>query len=149
AIEDKILAENRNADSGADLPQVFEAALKILLVGQDTQAGRPMRLIVAGNGNRVEIGPDYAFARTGLFDFRNQLDRATGRQWRKEVANRWSVGQSCSQLVERSRCPGALDFGPLADDDLIEDRGQDLNVIHSFRRAFEPLDEISQRDASQ
>ena len=83
---------DRDFDSLADLSQDFQAALKVLLIGQDAEARCAVRLIDSGDGHGIKVRADDAFTGAGLLDFGNELDWAGGSERRKKVSYGRCVG---------------------------------------------------------
>src|SRR5690606_15576525 len=55
-VDQKVLAQDRDRDRGADPGEVRDVPLEVRGVGQDAEAGGAVPLVGAGDGDRVEIG---------------------------------------------------------------------------------------------
>ncbi len=103
----------------ADLRKIFETPLKIRLVREHAEARRPMCLERASNRHRIEIGPNHAGRRTGLFHLGDEFDRPAGSQRGEKIAQRRRVDQPVAQLRHRHSQFEPFDLGPLRRDNLI------------------------------
>ena len=59
-INDEILAQQRQLDRRADLPEIIERTLEKLFVRQNRKTACARRLVFPGNANRVEILANHA-----------------------------------------------------------------------------------------
>src|SRR4030095_12350000 len=73
-IQNEVFAEDGNLDCGANLPQVVETPLKVLLVGQNAKATGPGSLVDAGDLDRIKVGPNDPLAGAGFLDFGDEAD---------------------------------------------------------------------------
>src|SRR5439155_25457208 len=101
-VEDEILAQYREAASGARGLQMIVAALEIGRVREYREAGGAARLIGLRQRGRIEIGADQAAAGRGLLDLGNEpmaalyhlpFERRRERPHRRRRAERCPQGQ--------------------------------------------------------
>ena len=70
-VDDEVLPQQRQINRIADHLQVFQLALEEGFVGEDAECVGAGGSVGFGDGDRVEVGADYAGAGAGLLDLGN------------------------------------------------------------------------------
>jgi arabinofuranan 3-O-arabinosyltransferase len=93
AIEDEVLAEDRQVDGSADRGEILQSPLKERLIGQHADAGGPMSGVRPGDGDRIEIRAQHACRRRRFLDFRDDADRPRAFERCADWPGRGRVGE--------------------------------------------------------
>ena len=88
AVEDEVLPQDRHADGLADRGEVRRPPWKNWLVRQHADAVRPVPLVGAGDGDRVEVGADHPGRRGRLLHLGDHRASPGPRSAPREVAGR-------------------------------------------------------------
>jgi hypothetical protein len=120
----EILTQERHAHGGTDGSKMLEAALKVALLREHGDGDCTVCGITPGDAQGIEIRADDALRRGGLLHFSNDgAPRRSQRcclQRRTEVAALGSKKRLLFQLPQRLHRLDALQVGPLAAHDVVE-----------------------------
>ena len=123
AVDDEILAQQRQLGAGPRRAQIGEAAAKIRRIGQHRKTRGAGVGVVERVPGGVEIFPDQPFGRRCPLDFRDDrgvgIVDAAGQRF-AEAPNRGCIRQFRLELRERPGRPRPGDFAPLVGDDFGE-----------------------------
>ncbi len=129
-VQHKILAQQGQADRGANQWQKIQVPLKKMFLGQHADAGGAGGLVDFCNGDGIKVLPDDSCRGTGPFDFGNQADGLVVGEGLQKIPDRWSLFGILLQLLEGDAHPRGGDFATFACDNPFEDGG----LIHSAEK---------------